>query len=82
MYNRDEWLKLILWLLWRNAQFEADFQRDWFAVYQIFEENDLYKLDDIVLEMVIEYTKDWIREESDKLIIKAKASLMAEIEEG
>jgi hypothetical protein len=82
MYNRDEWLKLILWLLWRNAQFEADFQRDWFAVYQIFEENDLYRLDDIVLEMVIEYTKDWIREESDKLIIKAKASLMAEIEEG
>lgn len=82
MYNRDEWLKLILWLLWRNAQFEADFQRDWFAVYQIFEENDLYKLDDIVLEMVVEYTKDWIREESDRLIIKAKASLMAEIEEG
>lgn len=82
MYNRDEWLKLILWLLWRNAQFEADFQRDWFAVYQIFEENDLYRLDDIVLEMVVEYTKDWIREESDKLIIKAKASLMAEIEEG
>lgn len=69
MYNRDEWLKLILWLLWRNAQFEADFQRDWFAVYQIFEENDLYRLDDIVLEMVVEYTKDWIREESDKLII-------------
>lgn len=82
MYNKDEWLKLILWLLWRNAQFEADFQRDWFAVYQIFEENDLYKLDDIVLEMVVEYTKDWIREESDRLIIKAKASLMAEIEEG
>ncbi len=82
MYNRDEWLKLILWLLWRNAQFEADFQRDWFAVYQIFEENDLYKLDDIVLEMVVEYTKDWIREESDRLTIKAKASLMAEIEEG
>ena len=82
MYNRDEWLKLILWLLWRNAQFEADFQRDWFAVYQIFEENDLYRLDDIVLKMVVEYTKDWIREESDKLIIKAKASLMAEIEEG
>lgn len=82
MYNRDEWLKLILWLLWRNAQFEADFQRDWFAVYQIFEENDLYRIDDIVLEMVVEYTKDWIREESDRLIIKAKASLMAEIEEG
>ena len=57
--TREKMLMELYRNLWRYPQFEADFQIDWLAAYQILLFEDDSKLPDNVLEMCYEYMIDW-----------------------
>lgn len=56
-----DFIRTLYYNLWISADFEADFQRDWFAVYQLLQENRFSEIPENVLEMIkiwfIEYNK-------------------------
>lgn len=56
-----DFIRTLYYNLWISADFEADFQRDWFAVYQLLQENRFSAIPENVLEMIkiwfIEYNK-------------------------
>ena len=57
----DDFIRTLYYNLWISADFEADFQRDWFAVYQLLQENRFSAIPENVLEMIkiwfVEYNK-------------------------
>mgnify|MGYP007122124202 CR=1 FL=1 len=56
-----DFIRTLYYNLWISADFEADFQRDWFAVYQLLQENRFSTIPENVLEMIkiwfVEYNK-------------------------
>lgn len=48
----EDFIRTLYYNLWISADFEADFQRDWFAVYQLLQENRFSAIPENVLEMV------------------------------
>lgn len=56
-----DFIRTLYYNLWISADFEADFQRDWFAVYQLLQENRFSAIPENVLEMIkiwfVEYNK-------------------------
>ena len=52
MGDRKNFLMLLLHSLWTSADFESDFQRDWFAVYQLLQAGKFDDIPDIVLEAI------------------------------
>lgn len=53
-----DFIRTLYYNLWISADFEADFQRDWFAVYQLLQENRFSAIPESVLEMI----KIWFTE--------------------
>lgn len=56
--TREKMLMELYRNLWRNVQFEADFQADWLVACRILFEDDS-KLPDNILEMCYKYMIDW-----------------------
>jgi len=48
----EDFIRTLYYNLWISADFEADFQRDWFAVYQLLQENRFSAIPENVLEMI------------------------------
>ncbi len=48
----EDFIRTLYYNLWISADFEADFQRDWFAVYQLLQENRFSAIPENILEMV------------------------------
>lgn len=48
----DDFIRTLYYNLWISADFEADFQRDWFAVYQLLQENRFNVIPENVLAMI------------------------------
>ena len=48
----DDFIRTLYYNLWISADFEADFQRDWFAVYQLLQENRFSAIPENVLAMI------------------------------
>lgn len=59
MYDRKLELIEIYRMLWTSADFESDFQSDWFAVYQHLQDGSTALLDDAVIDMCYQYTTEW-----------------------
>lgn len=47
-----DFIRTLYYNLWISADFEADFQRDWFAVYQLLQENRFNVIPENVLAMI------------------------------
>jgi hypothetical protein len=47
-----DFIRTLYYNLWISADFEADFQRDWFAVYQLLQENRFSAIPENILEMI------------------------------
>lgn len=47
-----DFIRTLYYNLWISADFEADFQRDWFAVYQLLQENRFSAIPENVLAMI------------------------------
>lgn len=58
-FSRELWLKSLYWALWNSADFESDFQRDWFAVWQLLKEGKEDQVPDVVLLMLKQYMLKW-----------------------
>lgn len=48
----EDFIRTLYYNLWISADFEADFQRDWFAVYQLLQENRFSAIPENVLAMI------------------------------
>jgi len=48
----EDFIRTLYYNLWISADFEADFQRDWFAVYQLLQENRFNVIPENVLKMI------------------------------
>ena len=48
----DDFIRTLYYNLWISADFEADFQRDWFAVYQLLQENRFNAIPENILKMI------------------------------
>lgn len=46
-------------MLWTSADFESDFESDWFAVYQHLQDGSTALLSDAIVTMCYEYTMEW-----------------------
>lgn len=57
MYNT--FLVQLLYDLWTSADFESDFQSEWFAVYQILQEGRFDEIPDAVYEMIEIWYEDY-----------------------
>ena len=57
MYNA--FLVCLLYDLWTDADFESDFQSDWFAVYQILSEGRFDEIPDAVYDMIEAWYSDY-----------------------
>ena len=57
-----DFIRTLYYNLWISADFEADFQRDWFVVYQLLQENRFSAIPENILEMIkiwfVEYNKE------------------------
>lgn len=62
MNHIEEKLMKIYWKLWTSADFESDFQSDWFAVYQEMQAGNHYNIPAMVVEMCFQYLQDWEKE--------------------
>lgn len=59
MNTIEEMLMKLYWKLWTSAEFESDFQSDWFAVYQILQEGNHYSIPKPVIKMCFQYLTEW-----------------------
>ena len=57
--NREIIFKIIYREMWLSADFESDFQRDWFAVYQLLQDFREDEIPDAVVVMLAQYLKDY-----------------------
>ena len=51
----------LLYDLWTDADFESDFQRDWFAVYQFLQDGKFDEIPDAVYQMIEKWYEDYKR---------------------
>lgn len=51
----------LLYDLWTDADFESDFQRDWFAVYQLLQDGKFDEIPDAVYQMIEKWYEDYKR---------------------
>ena len=60
--TRNKILIILLYHLWTDADFESDFQSDWFAVYQFLQEERFEEIPNGVLEMIEIWIDDYFTE--------------------
>ena len=59
MMSKDKMISEIYYRLWRSADFEADFEEDWKAVYKYFKRHDADLLPELAIEIVYEWMTNW-----------------------
>jgi len=52
----------LLYDLWTDADFESDFQRDWFAVYQLLQDGKFNEIPNAVYQMIEKWYEDYKRD--------------------
>lgn len=59
MNHIEEMLMKIYWKLWTSADFESDFQSDFFAVYKMMQAGHHYSISEPIVRMCFQYLQEW-----------------------